>query len=345
MVKSSSILSIAIVLLVWVSLGEAKTQVNKAKPETITCYNRGSKCFLKKVYCPIECPNVQPKEPNAKGCFLDCYSPKCETVCRNRKPNCDGPGAACYDPRFIGGDGIVFYFHGKSNEHFSLISDANLQINARFIGLRPPGRPRDYTWIQALGLMFSSHKFSLEATKTEKWDNEIDHLQFSYNGEALIVPRGLYSTWNSPNNELIVERASSKNSVTVTVPELVEIRATVVPVSEQENKIHNYQIPSNDSFAHLEVQFRFIGLSSVVEGVLGRTYRPDFKNPAKPGVAMAVVGGDDKYRTSSLLSTDCTYCVFSPEKNAAREGSMALEYGTLDCTRGIGGGNGIVCRK
>lgn len=64
-----------------------------------------------------------------------------------RKPNCNARGAACLDPRFIGGDGIVFYFHGKSNEHFSLVSDLNMQINARFIGLRPAGRTRDYTWI------------------------------------------------------------------------------------------------------------------------------------------------------------------------------------------------------
>ncbi|KAJ6978298.1 hypothetical protein NC653_030010 [Populus alba x Populus x berolinensis] len=37
-----------------------------------------------------------------------------------RRPNCNGIGAACYDPRFVGGDGVMFYFHGKTNEHFSL---------------------------------------------------------------------------------------------------------------------------------------------------------------------------------------------------------------------------------
>ncbi|CAL9017317.1 unnamed protein product [Prunus brigantina] len=55
----------------------------------------------------------------------------------DRKPNCNSPGSACYDPRFIGGDGIVFYFHGKSNQQFSLVSDRNLQINGRFSGHRP----------------------------------------------------------------------------------------------------------------------------------------------------------------------------------------------------------------
>ncbi|KAH0993973.1 hypothetical protein GBA52_005456 [Prunus armeniaca] len=96
----------------------------------------------------------------------------------DRKPNCNSPGSACYDPRFIGGDGIVFYFHGKNNQQFSLVSDRNLQINGRFSGHRPADRTRDYTWIQALGMLFSSHSFSVEATKVGTWDNQIDHLQW-----------------------------------------------------------------------------------------------------------------------------------------------------------------------
>ncbi|XP_059627197.1 uncharacterized protein LOC132269958 [Cornus florida] len=348
--KLVSIQCVVILLLLYASLQvtetQAKTQPKKVvKPQTVTCYNRKSKCFLKYVKCPIQCPQVQPKDPNAKGCFLDCYSPKCEAVCRTRKPNCNGPGAACYDPRFIGGDGIVFYFHGKSNEHFALISDVNLQINARFIGLRPAGRMRDYTWIQALGLMFGTHNFTLEATKAEKWDSDVDHLHFSYDGKGIIVPEGHSSEWSSPDNGLKAERTSNKNSVTITIPGIVEISANVVPVTEEDDKIHNYQIPFDDSFAHLEVQFRFAGLSPRVEGVLGKTYQPDFENPAKPGVAMPVVGGEDKYKTSSLLSTDCRSCVFSSGEVVADESSVAMEYGTVDCTSWNGGGNGLVCRK
>ncbi|KVH96962.1 Root cap [Cynara cardunculus var. scolymus] len=260
----------------------------------------------------------------------------------SRKPNCNGPGAACYDPRFIGGDGIVFYFHGKSNQHFSLISDSDLQINARFIGLRPEGRPRDYTWIQALGLKFGHHNFTLEATKTAKWDDNVEHLNLSYDGTELVIPEGHSSEWTSTNGDIQVERTSTTNSLTVHIPDVAEISVNVIPVSEEDSKIHNYQIPANDSFAHLEVQFRFLGLSSKVEGILGRTYRPDFENPAKPGVAMAVVGGDDKYKTSSLLATDCALCVFDPNEIKNGDGARVMEYGMVDCTSG---GNGITCKK
>lgn len=88
----------------------------------------------------------------------------------------------------------------------------------------------------------------------------------------------------------------------------------VVPVTKEDSRIHNYQIPDNDCFAHLEVQFKFYDLSSKVEGVLGRTYQPDFQNPAKLGVAMPVVGGEDRYRTTALLSADCGACLFAPSE-------------------------------
>ncbi|KAF3453629.1 hypothetical protein FNV43_RR04070 [Rhamnella rubrinervis] len=345
--KSSSSSSLLIILLiVFVSGLVLQIQAAGTKLETMTCYKKGP-CFLKKIKCPKECPLTSPNDPQAKICSVNCNSPKCEAQCRKRKPNCNGPGSACLDPRFIGGDGIVFYFHGKKNEHFSLVSDKNLQINARFIGLRPQGRNRDYTWIQALGILFDSNTFSLEATPAATWDDQEDHLKFSYNGQELVVPKGHLSSWTCQETRLKVERSSSKNSVTVTIPEVAEISVNVVPVTKEDDRIHNYQIPSDDCFAHLEVQFRFYGLSSNVEGVLGRTYQPDFQNPAKPGVAMPVVGGEDKYRTTSLFSADCSACVFSPEEvePEQKESSSVMEYGMLDCRGRATGGNGIVCRK
>ncbi|KAJ7948601.1 Root cap/late embryogenesis-like protein [Quillaja saponaria] len=313
--------------------------------DTKTCNARRSPCFLKKVRCPPQCPSTSPSDPHAKVCFLNCDSPICQTECKNSKPNCNGPGSACLDPRFVGADGIVFYFHGKRNEHFSLVSDINLQINARFIGLRPAGRTRDYTWIQALGILSDSHAFSLEATTEATWDNETDHLKFSYNGQELAIPEGHLSAWKSPADNLRVERTSNKNSVIVTLPEVAEISVNVVPVTKEDSRIHNYQIPTDDCFAHLEVQFRFYGLSSKVEGVLGRTYQPDFENPAKPGVAMPVVGGDNMYRTTSLLSADCGVCIFSPAGALEQKESAVIEDRMLDCTGGANSGNGIVCRK
>ncbi|KAG1347152.1 hypothetical protein COCNU_06G009810 [Cocos nucifera] len=274
---------------------------------SLTCRNRPSPCFRKQVRCPNECPVAKPSDPKAEGCFPDCNSPKCETVCRGRKPNCNGLGSGCHDPRFIGRDGRVFYFHGRRDEYFSLITNPNVQINARFIGIRPAGRTRDFTWIQTLGIMFSLHAFTVEATRTERWDDAVDHLRFTFDGEPLEVPEGHLSEWKSIDKKLVVERTGSRNSVTITVEGIAEVSPNVVPVTKEDDEIHNYHIPFDDCFAHLEVQFRIFGLSPDVEGVLGRTYHPNFKTTAKP-----VVGGEDKYRTSSLVSPDCKLCLFSP---------------------------------
>ncbi|XP_072954181.1 uncharacterized protein [Typha angustifolia] len=303
----------AILLLLFVFLATEMEGV--LGQSTLTCSNRWSPCYRKAIKCPKECPLAKPSNPNAKACYLDCYSPKCEAVCRGRKPSCHGLGSGCYDPRFIGGDGIVFYFHGKKDEHFTLVSDTNLQINAHFIGHRPAGRTRDFTWIQALGFMFDSHTLTVEAAPSRAWDDAIDHLQLSYDSEALILPEGHLSEWKSPDEKLVLERTGSKNSIMITLEGRAEVSVNVVPITKEDDKIHNYQLPSNDSFAHLEVQFKFFALSAQVEGVLGRTYRPGFVNTAKPGVAMPIVGGEDKYRTSSLVSPDCRLCLFSPKED------------------------------
>ncbi|KAI9195849.1 hypothetical protein LWI28_018700 [Acer negundo] len=84
---------------------------------------------------------------------------------KGRKPNCDGYGSLCYDPRFVGGDGVMFYFHGAKGGNFAIVSDDNLQINAHFIGTRPQGRTRDYTWVQALAVMFDSHTLVISANR------------------------------------------------------------------------------------------------------------------------------------------------------------------------------------
>ncbi|MQL72225.1 hypothetical protein Taro_004556 [Colocasia esculenta] len=321
----------------------------KFPPESTFCIDPNATCFGKTVKCPSQCPMAKPSDPTAKGCYVDCRSAKCEATCRKRRPNCEGSGAACYDPRFVGGDGIMFYFHGKSNHHFSLVSDPNLQINARFIGLRPAGRPRDFTWIQALGLMFGPHTFTMEARRASAWDAAADHFDFTYDGAPVPLDNGHLSSWSVPDSQLLVERTATVNSVTVTLPRVFEIMASVVPVTREDDRVHKYGIPADDCFAHLEVQFKLLGLSEEVEGVLGQTYRPGFRNPVKRGVPMPVMSGEHRYLTSSLLSANCKYCTFSPAVSTGVKTVLALDpwTATLDCTSksAASNGYGVVCRR
>ncbi|KAF7821448.1 Root cap [Senna tora] len=176
------------------------------------------RCSGKYISCPYGCPSSESSDPKAKGFLIDCDKPICKAVCRRRKLNCNAPGSGCYDPRFIGGDGRVFYFHGKSNENFALVSDSDLRINAHFIGHRPTGRSHHYTWIQALGILFHSQSFSLEATRSVQWNDDVDLLKFTYNGNDRVLPEGALSSWKSPEGEIKAERIARKNSVVNVVP-------------------------------------------------------------------------------------------------------------------------------
>lgn len=152
--------------------------------------------------------------------------------------------------------------------------------------------------------------------------------------------------WSPPGGYIKIERTSDINSVLVTLPDVAEIWVNVVPVTKKDDMIHKYGRPENDCFAHLEVQFRFLRLSQNVEGILGRTYREDFENPAKPGVAMPVVGGEDRYRTVSLLETSCTACVYSSgSESLDKIEPLLLNQNNVDCTRGSSSGVGIFCKR
>lgn len=279
--------------------------------ERAQCKAKGH-CTNKILVCPAQCPEKKPKKNKKhKACFVDCSS-KCEVTCKYRKPNCNGYGSLCYDPRFVGGDGVMFYFHGAKGGNFAIVSDDNLQINAHFIGSRPQGRTRDFTWVQALSVMFDSHNLVIAASKVSHWDDNVDSLNVRWDGEAINIPTDGEAEWRSDGEErqVVVERTDDTNAVKVTVAGLLEMDIKVRPIGKHENKVHNYQLPDNDAFAHLETQFRFKNLTDLVEGVLGKTYRPDYVSPVKTGVPMPMMGGEDKYQTPSLSSPLCRLCRF-----------------------------------
>ncbi|XVF47155.1 hypothetical protein PTKIN_Ptkin03bG0086600 [Pterospermum kingtungense] len=279
--------------------------------ERAYCKGKGA-CYQKTLVCPSQCPQRKPtKNKKDKGCHINCGS-KCEATCKWRKPKCDGYGSLCYDPRFVGGDGVMFYFHGAKGGNFAIVSDDKLQINAHFIGTRPQGRTRDFTWVQALAVMFDTHTLVIAANRVSHWDDNVDGLSVRWDGEAVNIPYDGEAEWrtNVEEREVIIERTDDKNNVRVEVYGLVEIDIRVRPIGKEENRVHNYQLPDDDAFAHLETQFKFTSLSDVVEGVLGKTYQPDYVSPVKRGVPMPMMGGEDKYQTPSLFSPLCKACRF-----------------------------------
>lgn len=155
--------------------------------------------------------------------------------------------------------------------------------------------------------MFDTHNLVIAAKRVSHWDDNADSLIVRWDGEAINIPTDGEAEWrtNSGEREVVVERTDDTNSVKVTVAGLVEMDVKVRPIGTKENEVHNYQLPDDDAFAHLETQFRFKNLNNLVEGILSKTYRPDYVSPVKIGVPMPMMGGEDKH---TRLHPYCHLC-------------------------------------
>lgn len=263
---------------------------------------------------------------------------------------CDQPGAVCQDPRFIGGDGITFYFHGKKNRDFCLVSDSNVHINAHFIGKRNQNMKRDFTWVQSIGILFNKHRLFIGAQKTSTWDNSVDRLTLAFNGEPIFLPESTGSTWQSTKSispsVSITRIGQDTNNVQIEVNGNFVIRAKVVPITKEESRVHNYNITNDDCFAHLDLGFKFQSLSGEVNGVLGQTYGKDYVSRVNMGIAMPVMGGDREFESSSLFATDCSVARFlgGHSSNIVQGSGLGLNLPSLSCGSGMDG-EGVVCKR
>ncbi|XAR56160.1 hypothetical protein NMG60_11036517 [Bertholletia excelsa] len=259
----------------------------------------------KKARCMHTCPSACPDH-----CEVDCVT--CSPVC-----DCNRPGAICKDPRF--------------DKDFCIISDSNLHINAHFIGRRNPTMKRDFTWIQSLGILFDTHQLYIAANKTSKWDDSIDRLHLAYDSQPISLPTRRGATWQPETTPGVsITRSRDANSVVIKVQGKFKIKATVMPITEEESRIHNYDITKDDCFAHLDLSFKFYSLSGDVNGILGQTYASNYVSRVKMG----------EFGSSSLFSTDCAVSRFKGQSNS----STSSGYINLKCASGLNG-SGVVCKR
>ncbi|KAF3606824.1 hypothetical protein DY000_02049888 [Brassica cretica] len=306
--------------------GEAGAGVRRAR-----CKKKGSPCYGVEYSCPADCP---------RSCEVDCVT--CKPLC-----NCDKPGSVCQDPRFIGGDGLTFYFHGRKDSNFCLISDSNLHINAHFIGKRRSGMARDFTWVQSIAILFGTHRFHVGALKTSTWDDSVDRISASFDGHVISLPQLDGATWTSSPGvypQVSVKRVNADtNNLEVEVEGMLKITARVVPITVEDSRIHGYNVTEDDCLAHLDLGFKFQDLSDNVDGVLGQTYRSNYVSRVKIGVHMPVMGGDREFQTSGLFEPDCSAARFTGNRGS-NGGRSKMELPDMSCASGVGG-KGVVCKR
>ncbi|XP_062187870.1 uncharacterized protein LOC133891164 [Phragmites australis] len=277
------------------------TLVTSQRNTRLSCTNTKTN----KTTCQATCNNRCPHK-----CLIQC--PSCKTFCL-----CDFyPGVSCGDPRFTGADGNNFYFHGKKDQDFCIVSDADLHVNAHFIGKRNPAMNRDFTWIQALGILFSHHRLHVGAVKTVKWNAASDHLSIMFDDEDITLPAFVGARWAPATvPTLSITRTAQVNTVVVELKGVFRIMANVVPITAEDSRIHNYGVTEDDSLAHLDLGFKFYDLTDDVHGVLGQTYRADYVNKLDVTSKMPVMGGAPDYLSSDLFSTDCAVARFGRRRS------------------------------
>ncbi|KAH7429532.1 hypothetical protein KP509_09G054400 [Ceratopteris richardii] len=277
------------------------------------CYILAFPCLFKVIACPMACPRLSSASA-PYICTLD-YA-KCTSVCAQNpeiSQSCDNQGAICNDPRFVGGDGNLFYFHGKANEDFCLIADGKVHVNGHFIGKRSYRSSRDFTWVQEIGIIYGPHRIRIATRKVTVWDDERDQIDAFYDARSIHIPAVKGACWKSPSQEFMVCRNRNVNSIDVEVKYLLKLSINATYVDKEDNRIHHYGIDdTNHCFAHLNLHFKWLNVSDEVDGVLGQTYRNTYKSRVKQGVSMPIMGGYEKFKTSSLFSTDCQVARFDP---------------------------------
>ncbi|KAF0924163.1 hypothetical protein E2562_008466 [Oryza meyeriana var. granulata] len=273
-----------------------KQGVGKRNSE-FTCRDTGRR---KRPGCMATCP-----DRCRTKCLVLC--PTCKTFCL-----CDFyPGFSCGDPRFTGGDGNNFYFHGSKDHDFCLLSDAALHVNAHFIGKRNDAMSRDFTWIQALGVLFAHHRLGLAAVHAARWDPAADHLDLTFDDEHVDLPPHDGARWSAPTAPaLSVTRTAQANGVVVELRGVFRIVASAVPITQEESRVHNYGVTDDDCLVHLDLGFKFQALTDDVHGVLGQTYRSDYVNRLNVTANMPVMGGAANFVSSGLFATDCAVARF-----------------------------------
>ena len=140
------------------------------------------------------------------------------------------------------------------------------------------GRMRSLTWIRKVGILWGHHAISLEAREGSDVSYGTGYMErIEVDGEPLsALQEGAIRTFFDDAVEVkwVAEEGPFGNDrmdvYEVTIKDVLRLRLQVVP------EIGDLRT-EEDAVVHFNMEFVDIALTGNAHGVLGQTYRPDFK--------------------------------------------------------------------
>ncbi|GAQ88472.1 putative root cap family protein [Klebsormidium nitens] len=266
---------------------------------------------------PIACGKLTLDGGSCPKCSVTATGIKLE--CKDYSCSSDNPktysGGFCGDPHFSAPGGIYFDWHGVRDEVFSIISDTDFQLNARFVGERDNTEDVEHgTWIEEIAMGFkdesgATHFVSIGIDQEKEFE-AADVFFFTFDGEDIPVGSGTAEyTWASPDGRATITREPHMRAqARIKIDGLFE--ATFNPRVES-------RIQLDPLGKYLDMNMESITLSRHAHGVLGQMFRPDAVERRNAVTANAtghdflVEGKTDYYRVSSLTSADSDFNQFN----------------------------------
>ncbi|GAQ88469.1 hypothetical protein KFL_004310070 [Klebsormidium nitens] len=243
---------------------------------------------------------------------------ECENDLWFLNSNCDNPkaysGGVCGDPHFAAPGGIFFDWHGVRDQIFSIISDTDFQMNARFVGERTNTENVEHgTWIEEMAMGYKdeagvTHFVSIGIDQEKEFE-AADVFFFTFDGEDIPVGSGTAEyTWTSPDGQATITREPHMRAhARIKIDGHFE--ATFSPRIES-------RIQLDPLGKYLDMDMDHLTISRHAHGVLGQMFRPDAierRNAVTTnatGHEFLVEGVTSDYRVSSLTSADSTFNQF-----------------------------------
>ncbi|GAQ88473.1 hypothetical protein KFL_004310110 [Klebsormidium nitens] len=284
------------------------TLITSCNQVTVGCYKSygsGDTCGAKDTSCP-SCKD------NGQSVTISCST---SGTCSNPNPIAYSPSGVCGDPHFSAPGGIYFDWHGVRDQVFSIISDTDFQLNARFIGERTNTESIEHgTWIEEMGMVYkdesgATHFVSIGIDQEKEFE-AADVFFFTFDGEDIPVGSGTAEyTWMSPDGRATITREPHMRAhARINIDGL--FKATFKPRVES-------RIQLDPLGKYLDMDMESLTLSRHAHGVLGQMFRPDAVERRNAVTANAtgheflVEGKTADYRVESLTSYDSTFNQFN----------------------------------